>query len=107
MYDYNINDVLQHKAIEIAEALTEDTLIQDRLIDITERLWYSFLKQKPVSTLNLIERIGMDTESIMLFNKFIVRLSKENWIISTVNSNFATIELNKEEVEKRIKEEKG
>ena len=68
--------------------------------DLFENLWHNYLREKPCDTVTWYECFSSD-----IFNRILFHLSKAGWIVSNIDMNYASIELNTSKLTKWVSEE--
>lgn len=68
--------------------------------DFFENLWHNYLREKPCDTVTWYECFNSD-----IFNRILFHLSKAGWIVSNIDMNYASIELNTSKLTKWVSEE--
>ena len=85
---------------QIRKLLNPSPRENEIITDFFENLWHNYLREKPCDTVTWYECFNSD-----IFNKILFHLSKAGWIISNIDMNYASIELNTSKLIKWVSEE--
>ena len=86
---------------QLIDILNPTDAQRELISDFWSNLWANFLREKSLDTITWYEAFN-DSD---MFNRLIFHLSKAGWITSTVDNNYAYIELNESKLCKWVSKE--
>ena len=85
---------------QILNILSPDDREREIISDFWDNIWHNYLREKPCDTVTWYECFHSN-----IFNKALFHLSKAGWIVSNIDMNYASIELNTSKLTKWVSEE--